>query len=566
MYVSASERETFESLTVAADAENTTYFIGTDNSTVYLGTPDVSFDTFIILDGENPKTIYRGVVYDRDIVSVPEPKLQIIHAPVVNDNISLTQEGQQSYKDNTLLLLRLYAVNHPTNVASITGISYKQNGSTVSKTLTEITDCNGKALAQGQYGLQADSQDTTRRPYVLALYEVGTTTLRTLEANSIAGAVAKAFAGIQSQLQQSGRVFFAHDEEERDELDTQEQDLVVIRQPVLVSQDDDESRTIPIDSLWGASVNKVQTGSPINRKETLKIAENGTHHITPLDPLDLTTGDVKAGYDLFFHVEMPVESVWEAVEEVGTITVDGEEIETTVGISNITKISASFNDAKTEGWIKANRVRDAYLTGRRFFLCFTAENVANAPGEDEGYFKLGHEDNLTVGQIQDDDWYELFRNYQDGYILRSGNIIETLDCLGERVSVQDFNALTTRVTKIEPIQAGDVRQPTDAEVNDYGLSSDEYVISVEADSPSRSIEIQASDSTFNIILKGLCPNETNIIFDGYVSIEFVGSTSYTEGLSIIGNTPDFQNRTKYILSIKAMCGKFYAVYGTISEE
>lgn len=567
MYVSASERETFESLTVAADAENTTYFIGTDNSTVYLGTPDVSFDTFIILDGENPKTIYRGIVYDRDIVSVPEPKLQIIHAPVVNDNISLTQEGQQSYKNGTLLLLRLYAVNSPKNVETITSISYKQNGSTVTKTLTKITDSNGMGLVQGQWSLQSDPQDTTRRPYVLALYEVGTTTLQTLEANSIAGAVAEAIAGIQSQLQQCGRVFFAHDEEERDELDSQEQDLVVIRQPVLVSQDIDELRNIPIDSSWGASVNKVWTGSnPKTRKETLEIAENGTHHIFPLYPLDLTTGDLEAGYDLFFHAEMPVESVWEAVEEVGTITVDGEEIETTVGISNITKISVSFNDAKTEGWIKANRVRDAYLTGRRFFLCFTAENVANAPGEDEGSFQLGYKDNITVGQIQDDDWYQLFRNYQDGYILRSGNIIETLKCLGEQVSVQDFNALATRVTKIEPIQDEDSRHPTEAEVNTYDLSSDEYVISVEADSPPRSIEISRSDSTFNIILRGLCPNETNIIFDGYVSIEFVSWTSYAENLSIIGNTPDFQNGTKYILSLKAMCGKFYAVYGVISEE
>lgn len=248
-----------------------------------------------------------------------EPKLQIIHAPVVSSIIELDREGQQSYKDGTLLLLRLYAENSPQDVAEIAGIVYLQGRyrSTEIKTFTEITDCNGSALAQGQYKLRADSQDTTRRPYVLALYEVGTTILRTLEANSL---------------------------------------------------------------------------------------------------------------------------------------------------------------------------------------------------------------------------------------------------------VQDFNALATRVTKIEPIQAGDVRQPTEAEVNNYGLSSDEYVISVEADSPPRSIEIQPSDSTFNIILKGLCPNEINIIFEGSVSIEFVGSTGYVENLSIIGNTPDFQAGTKYILSLKAMCGKFYAVYGTISEE
>lgn len=422
-------------------------------------------------------------------------------------------------------------------------------------------------LVQGQWGLQALSNDETRRPYVLALYEVGTTILRTLEANSIAGPVAEAIAGIQSQLQQSGRVFFAHDEEERDDLDSQEQDLVVIRQPVLVSQQDDEARTIPIDSGYGASVNKAWTSSnPRTRKETLEIAENGTHHITPLDPLDLTTDALKAGYDLFFHVEMPVESVWEAVEEVGTITVDGEEIETTVGISNITKISASFNDAKTEGWIMAERVRDAYLTGRRFFLCFTAEDVANAPGEDEGYFRMGYNDNVTVEQVQDGDWYQLFRNYQDGYILRSGNIIETLDCLGERVSVQDFNALATRVTKIEPIQYEDARHPTEAEVNTYDLSSDDYVVSIDTDSPPRSLELPQDNVIYNFILKGLSPNETNVIFDGSVSIEFVGLSSYVNNLCVIGNTPDFQPGTKYIISLKAMCNNFYVVYGTISEE
>lgn len=476
---------------------------------------------------------------------------------------------QEEYDNGTLLLLNVRAANSPQDLTEVTTISYKQNGSKVVKTLTEITDSNGMELVHGQWGLQIDSQDTTRRPYILVLYKVGTTTLRTLEANSIAGAVAEAIAGIQSQLQQSGRVFFAHDEEERDDLDAQEQDLVVIRQPVTVSQAKDESRTIPIagDGLWGASVNKVWTSSnPKTRKQTLEIAENGTHHIFPLDPLDLTTYDLMSGYDLFFHAEMPIDSVWEAVEEVETVGEEGKEYTITAGISNITKISASFNDDKTEGWIKAERVRDAYRTGRRFFLCFKEEDVANAPGEDDGYFKLGHRDDITVEQFQDGDWYELFRNYKDGYILRSGNIIETLDCLGERVSVQDFNALATRVTKIEPIQAGDVRQPTGAEVHDYGLSSNEYVISVEADSPPRSIEIQSGDSTFNIILKGLCPNETNIIFDGYVSIEFVGMTGYIEDLSVIGNTPDFQNRTKYILSLKAMCGKFYAVYGTISEE
>lgn len=602
MYVAATGRASFEALKVAANPENTKYFMGTrgkgeNNINVSNGTPDISFDTLVVLDGKSPKVIYKGTVYDRGISggdSLPEgfeddldgimeslddlsdtigginddllgrPKVYQIVDAVIPVTGELKVYTQEEYDDGTLLLLMIRAANSPKALTDVTSISYKQNESTVSKTLTEITDCNGKALAQGQYELQADPQDTTRRPYILALYEVGTTTLRTLEANSLAGAV----ADIQSLLQQSGRVYFAHDEEELDELDTQEQDLVVIRQPVTVSQAEDESRTIPISSSWGASVNKVQTGSPLNRKETLEIAENGTRRIFPLEPLDLTVNDLKAGYDLFFHVEMPVDSVWEAVEEESTIVKDGEEIIITAGISNITKISASFNDAKTEGWIKAERVRDAYLTGRRFFLCFTAENVANAPGEDGGYFKLGYKDDITVGQIQDGDWYQLFKNHRDGYILRSGNIIETLDCLGERerVSIQDFNALATRVTNIEPIQAGDVRQPTGAEVHDYGLSSNEYVISVEADSPPRSIEIQPGDSTFNIILKGLCPNETNIIFDGFVSIEFVGKTGYVENLSVIGNTPDFQNRTKYILSLKAMCGKFYAVYGTISEE
>lgn len=111
MYVPAAYRDDFESLRIAATPDNSSYIVGSNDSVVYLGTPDVSFDTFIILDGENPKTIHRGAVYDRDIVNGPKV-YQIVDA-VIPTVGKLDVYTQEEYDNGTLLLLKVRAANSP---------------------------------------------------------------------------------------------------------------------------------------------------------------------------------------------------------------------------------------------------------------------------------------------------------------------------------------------------------------------------------------------------------------------------------------------------------------------
>ena len=92
MYITAGQkREDFSSLKVAANEDGSRFFLGENTSVIY-DTPlnihvDVSYNTFVVIDGENPCIIYHGQKYQRNFFS----QLQM---NAVNSGINATKVSQ----------------------------------------------------------------------------------------------------------------------------------------------------------------------------------------------------------------------------------------------------------------------------------------------------------------------------------------------------------------------------------------------------------------------------------------------------------------------------------------
>lgn len=95
---STEEREAFDSLKVAANATNTKYYIGTDFTTVYDLLPgetvDVSFDTYVEIDGAEPLIIYQGKKYPRGFREGLQSALTPAQLAAVNSGITAAKVSQ----------------------------------------------------------------------------------------------------------------------------------------------------------------------------------------------------------------------------------------------------------------------------------------------------------------------------------------------------------------------------------------------------------------------------------------------------------------------------------------
>lgn len=95
--------------------------------------------------------------------------------------------------------------------------------------------------------------------------------------------------------------------------------------------------------------------------------------------------------------------------------------------------------------------------------------------------------------------------------------------------------------------------------SEYGVQSGEKYTIIQANSEDASFEIPANVSTFTVIFNGINYAETNIYFDGATTIDFIiGDSTY----DIVGEVPNFEAGTKYVMAIKDN----YVVFGTVAAD
>lgn len=120
---STEEREAFDSLKVAANATNTKYYIGTDFTTVYDLLPgetvDVSFDTYVEIDGADPLIIYQGTKQPRGFREGLQPALTPAQLAAVNSGITAEKVAEHDAKQTALSNAQLAAANSGITAAKV---------------------------------------------------------------------------------------------------------------------------------------------------------------------------------------------------------------------------------------------------------------------------------------------------------------------------------------------------------------------------------------------------------------------------------------------------------------
>lgn len=118
LYISATERDAFESLKIGADANNTTYYVGSNFDADTVPIPlqegqsvDVSFDTLIVIDGEEPTIILQGKKYPRGFREGLQSALTPAQMAAVNSGVTAEKVAEHDAKQNALSNVQLAAVN-----------------------------------------------------------------------------------------------------------------------------------------------------------------------------------------------------------------------------------------------------------------------------------------------------------------------------------------------------------------------------------------------------------------------------------------------------------------------
>lgn len=116
LYISATERDAFESLKIGADANNTTYYVGSNFDADTVPIPlqegqsvDVSFDTLIVVDGEEPTIILNGKKHSRGFREGLQSALTSAQLAAVNSGI--TAERLSKLANKKILSCGIYYHN-----------------------------------------------------------------------------------------------------------------------------------------------------------------------------------------------------------------------------------------------------------------------------------------------------------------------------------------------------------------------------------------------------------------------------------------------------------------------
>lgn len=130
LYISATERDAFESLKIGADANNTTYYVGSNFDADTVPIPlqegqsvDVSFDTLIVIDGEEPTIILQGKKHSRGFREGLQSALTPTQMAAVNSGITVTKRIQydnyENGKQDALSNAQLAAANSGITAAKV---------------------------------------------------------------------------------------------------------------------------------------------------------------------------------------------------------------------------------------------------------------------------------------------------------------------------------------------------------------------------------------------------------------------------------------------------------------
>lgn len=99
---------------------------------------------------------------------------------------------------------------------------------------------------------------------------------------------------------------------------------------------------------------------------------------------------------------------------------------------------------------------------------------------------------------------------------------------------------------------------SDIESN-YAVSEGDKYIMIDDSNSDAYIDVDSNETEVSVVFDGVNHNETVIYFDGGTTISFViGSSTY----NIVGEVPNFEAGTKYVMAIKDN----YVVFGTVAAD
>lgn len=554
MYVSAAteDREAFESLKVAATPDNLSYIVGSDDSVVYLGAADVSYDTFIILDGDNPKTIYHGKVYDRKLA--PESTYANVRL------LSSTSNLPSDLKDGDLVGV----VTEHKNVIesalgySITGLENGIPNNIPTNGQYLLSDMwNGASLAKGSNKCFIKTYNPVVKVYLHVYDEDEDEEVFHELPQSIYSVDTN---GVVKITEDPDSYFEQEYPEEAIDFGNREHTLFVSFRVLMEKTDPFVSLPMEVyifdiapsivlytyNQEFSALVNVNDTLAKQVDNRILAIDSRTTAAERNISTLNTTTTNLSSS------VSTNAAGIYNNKNRINSI-------------NNRTIFGTKFDgDVQIIDLEYTNKVDDVIN------LAFGAQfNRTSIGGGVFVYLTFGNEgivvDDNTLGiKITDDDDV-VYPSEQNKYCqiydstgkLFKGTISRrTVSSFPYICCTLDGNGIHLPFASNENLAL--LTADSDFESN-YGVSEGDKYIMINDSNSDAYIDVDRNETEVSVVFDGVNHNETVIYFDGGTTISFViGNSTY----NIVGEVPNFETGTKYVMAIKDN----YVVFGTVAAD